>query len=62
MIAQKDRINFESTRSQSDYQDGYTDGFLDASRITDSDAFFEIGIGVLCLVIGVFFGWAVSGL
>lgn len=46
-----------------DYEDGYQDGVEDglrASGITDGDAFFEIGLALLCLAIGGLMGWAVA--
>jgi hypothetical protein len=46
-----------------DYEDGYQDGVTDglrASGITDGDAFFEIGLAMLCLAIGGLVGWAVA--
>jgi hypothetical protein len=46
-----------------DYEQGYMDGVTDglrASGITDGDAFFEIGLAVLCLAIGGLVGWAVA--
>jgi hypothetical protein len=46
-----------------DYEQGYMDGVEDglrASGITDGDAFFEIGLAVLCLAIGGLVGWAVA--
>lgn len=65
MIATKriaNRNNRWVEREPGDYQDGYQDGFSDASRIMEGGAFFEIGLAVFCLVAGAFFGWAVSGL
>jgi hypothetical protein len=46
-----------------DYEQGYMDGVTDglrASGITDGDAFFEIGLALLCLAIGGLVGWAVA--
>jgi hypothetical protein len=42
------------------YMEGYAQGWVDASGITDGDAFFEIGLAVLCLAIGGLVGWAVA--
>jgi hypothetical protein len=46
-----------------DYEQGYMDGVTDglrASGITEGDAFFEIGLAMLCLAIGGLVGWAVA--
>ena len=51
------------TCSSADYEQGYMDGVTDglrASGITEGDAFFEIGLAVLCLAIGGLVGWAVA--
>jgi hypothetical protein len=62
MIAIKEQTTtrYEAGDDNDSYQEGYTDGFIDASGITDGDAFFEIGLALLCLAIGGLVGWAVA--
>jgi len=64
MIALKEqtKTRYESGEDNDDYLEGYTDGWVAASRSMEGDAFFEIGLACLCLAVGVLFGWAVSGL
>jgi hypothetical protein len=61
MIALKEQTTrYEAGDDNDSYQEGYTDGFIDASGIMESDAFFEIGLALLCLAIGGLVGWAVA--
>jgi hypothetical protein len=58
-IEQSEPLTCYSADYEDGYQDGVTDG-LRASGITDGDAFFEIGLALLCLAIGGLMGWAVA--
>jgi hypothetical protein len=62
MIAIKEQTTtrYEAEENDESYMEGYTQGWVDASGITDGDAFFEIGLAVLCLAIGGLMGWAVA--
>jgi hypothetical protein len=58
-IEQSEPLTCYSEDYEQGYMDGVTDG-LRASGITDGDAFFEIGLALLCLAIGGLVGWAVA--
>jgi hypothetical protein len=58
-IEQSEPLTCYSADYEQGYMDGVTDG-LRASGITDGDAFFEIGLALLCLAIGGLVGWAVA--
>ena len=62
MIALKEQATtrYEAGKDNDSYMEGYTQGWVDASGITDGDAFFEIGLALLCLAIGGLVGWAVA--
>ena len=65
MIALKEQTQttrYEAGEDDESYMEGYTQGWVDASGIKEGDAFFEIGLALLCLAIGGLMGWAVSGL
>lgn len=64
MIALKEQMRRAEIemRELDDYESGYVDGWLAGSGIAEREAFFEIGLAIFSLVVGVFFGWAVSGL
>lgn len=43
-------------------EEAYAQGWCDASRIMDRDAFFEIGMAVFFFVVGCFSGWVGANL
>jgi hypothetical protein len=56
-IEQSEPLTCYSADYEDGYMEGYAQGWVDASGITDGDAFFEIGLAVFAFVCGVFATW-----